>query len=110
MSYLIQIKLCDGQKLEAPIPDNEDPDYPYAYWATLADLLLTGQKVLPNAYPDVPHVVMVGLVFADAEDPMDQDAPLELVSSVYLLCPCTIEVTNRRVASRLVTEEGLASR
>lgn len=103
MSYVIQIKLCDGKTVEAKPPASDDPDAPYEYWATLADLLLMGESVLPESYPDIPHAVMIGLVHIDSEDPDDIKADAQLVSSVFLLCPCTIEVTNRRVASRLLT-------
>lgn len=95
--FFIQIITCKERIAEV---ENIPPNGHFARWATLSDLLLTGQPIL-GGVREGEHVVKVQLAFEKDDD----EIPIS-VASVYLLCECDIEViASQRVQSALVTQQ-----
>ena len=103
MAYAIQIKNCKNQTGGVRIPDNKA----YDTFATLADLLMLGEDLgvdLPGATPGA-HYDQVTLVFTH-----DLSSKSIMVSSVFLLCECHVEINNQEQAtSSLLLPTGVKS-
>jgi len=101
MSYRIQFHTCRDRAVAIrPSAYGASPQEALDAFATFADRLLLGKDLmvdLPDPQPD-EHIDQVSLVYAD-----DQTAAV--VTSVYLMCPCSTRVTKERATSKLVVPE-----
>lgn len=95
--FFIQVITCKGRVAESAPPSGRQFDH----WATMADMLLTGQPLPVKIEEANEHPVKVTLAFEgdDLERPTS-------VASVFLLCPCDIEViAGERVQSALLNPQ-----
>jgi hypothetical protein len=93
--FFIQMITCRGRLAEI----KPKPGQQFGEWATMADMLLTGQKLPARGFDEGEHPVKVLLAF------QEQDAEPISVASVYLLCMCDIEVIEgQRAQSALIQQ------
>lgn len=96
MSYQLQFRTCKEKTAAMLPPQGEE----FNRFATYSDLLLTGQDMrvdIPGTEPD-EHIDQVMLVYK-AERPV-------MVCSVFLLCPCSIDIDrDQRAKSELLVAQ-----